>query len=261
MLVAQSRPALCDPMDCSPSASSVPVIFKARILEWVAISFSRGSSWPRDPTHVPCVSRIGGQILYHLSQQGSLWKNLLFSHPVLSNLCDPIDCSKLGLPVCPPFPHLPKFMSIALVMPSSHLILWCPLLLLPSIFPSIKDFSNESAVCIRWWKYWSFSFSISTSNEYAGLISLKVDWFNFLAVQGTLRRLQHHSSKAWILWHYAFFTVQLSQRMNHDKYWLELTLTLEGALSRCRPFRVNEQDGYPCSWLSQSYPTLWLHFL
>ena len=84
---------------------------------------------------------------------------------------------------------LPKFMSIALVMPSSHLILWCPLLLLPSIFPSIREFSNELAVCIRWPKYWSFSFSISPSNEYSGLISLKIDWFDLLAVQGTLRSL------------------------------------------------------------------------
>ena len=83
------------------------------------------------------------------------------------------------------FRSLPKFMSIALVMPSSHLILWCPLLLLPSIFPSIRDFSNESTVCIKWPKYWSFSFSISLSNEYSGLISLKIDWFDLLAVQGT----------------------------------------------------------------------------
>ena len=102
-------------------------------------------------------------------------------------------------------------MSIAFVMPSSHLILWC-LLLLPSIFPSITDFSNELAVHIRWPKYWSFSFSISLSNEYSGLISLKIDWFDLLAVQGTLRSLlQHHSLKASILWCSALFTVQLSQ--------------------------------------------------
>ena len=108
---------------------------------------------------------------------------------------------------------LPKFMSITSVMPSSHLImLWCPLLLLPSIFPSIGDFSNELSVCIRWPKYWNFSFSISPSNEYSGLISLKIDWFDLLAVPGTLRSLiQHHSSKASILQHSAFFTVQLSQ--------------------------------------------------
>ena len=97
-------------------------------------------------------------------------------------------------------------------MPSSHLILWCPLLLLPSIFPSIRDFSNESAIHIRWPKYWSFSFSISPSNEHSGLISLKVDWFDLLAVQGTLRSfLQLHSSKASILWCSAFFMIQFSQ--------------------------------------------------
>ena len=110
---------------------------------------------------------------------------------------------------------LPKFMSIALVMPSSHLILWCPVPLLPSIFPSIRVFSNEPAVS-KWPKYWSFSFNISPSNEYSGLISLKIDWFDLLAVQGTLRRLlQHHSLKASILWHSAFFTVQLSHIHDH----------------------------------------------
>ena len=107
---------------------------------------------------------------------------------------------------------LPKFMSIPLVMPSSYLILWCPLLLLPSIFPSIRYFSNESAVCIRWPKYWSFTFNISPSNKYSELISLKIDWFDLLAVQGTLRSLiQHCSSKASILRCYTFFIVQLSQ--------------------------------------------------
>ena len=95
---------------------------------------------------------------------------------------------------------------------SSHLILWCCLLLLPSVVPSIRDFSSESAVRIRWPKYWSFSFSISPSNEYSGLISLKIDWFDLLAVQGSLRSLfQCHSSKAPVLQHSAFFTVQLSQ--------------------------------------------------
>ena len=96
-------------------------------------------------------------------------------------------------------------------MPSNHLILCHPLLLWPSIFPSIRVFSNESALRIRWPKYWSFSFSISPSNEYPGLISFRMDWLDLLAVQGTLKSLlQHHSSKASILWHSAFFTVQLS---------------------------------------------------
>ena len=99
-----------------------------------------------------------------------------------------------------------KLMSIESVMPSNHLILCHPLLLLPSIFPSIRVFSNESVLCIRWPKYWSFSFSISLSNEYLGLISLRIDWLDLLAVQGTLKSLlQHHSSKASILWCSAFF--------------------------------------------------------
>ena len=110
-----------------------------------------------------------------------------------------------------------KFMSIESVMPSNHLILCHPLLLEPSIFPSIRVFSNESVLPIRWPKYWSLRFSISPSSEYSGLISFRIDWFDFLAVQGTLKSLlQHHSSKASILWHSAFFMVQLSHP--HD-YW------------------------------------------
>ena len=101
-----------------------------------------------------------------------------------------------------------KLMSIELVIPSNHLILCCPLLLLPSIFPSIRVFSNESALHIRWLKYWHFSFSISPSNEYSGLISFRMDWLDLLAVQVTLNSLlQHHRSKASILWHSAFFMV------------------------------------------------------
>ena len=104
-----------------------------------------------------------------------------------------------------------KLMCIGLVMPFNHLILYHPLLFLPSIFPSIRVFSNESVLCIMWPKYWSFSFSINPSNEYSGLISFRIDWFDLLAVQGTLRSLlQHHSSKASILWHSAFFIAQLS---------------------------------------------------
>ena len=104
-----------------------------------------------------------------------------------------------------------KLMSMGSVMPSSHLILWRLLLLLPSIFPSIRDFSNESALHIRWPKHCSFSFSISLSNEHSGLISFRIDWFDLLAVQGTLKSLlQHHSSKASILLHSSFFMVQLS---------------------------------------------------
>ena len=104
-----------------------------------------------------------------------------------------------------------KLTSIESVKPYNHLILCHPLLLLPSIFPSIRVFSDESVLCIRWPKYWSFSFSISPSNEYSGLISFRMDWLDLLAVQGTLKSLlQHHSSKASILRHSAFFIVQLS---------------------------------------------------
>ena len=106
---------------------------------------------------------------------------------------------------------LPKPMSIESVIPSNHLILCHPLLLLPSVFPSIRVFSNESALRIRWPKYWSFSFNISPFKEHPGLISFRMDWLDVLAVQGTLKSLlQHHSSKAWILQLSAFFTVQLS---------------------------------------------------
>ena len=104
-----------------------------------------------------------------------------------------------------------KLMSMETMMPSNHLILCCPLLLLPSIFPSIRVFSNESVLCIKWTEYWSFSFSISPSNEYSGLISFWIDWLDLLAVQWTPKSLlQHHDSEASILWHSAFLMVKLS---------------------------------------------------
>ena len=118
----------------------------------------------------------------------------------------------------------PKPMSIELVMPSNHLFLCRPLLLLPSIFPSIRVFTNESALCIRWPKYWGFSFNISPSNEYSGLISFRMDWLDLLAVQGTLKSLlQHHSSKASILQHSAFFIVQLSSSYMTTRKTIPLT--------------------------------------
>ena len=117
---------------------------------------------------------------------------------------------------------LPKLMSIESVMPSNHLILCCPLLLLPSVFPRIRVFSNESALHIKWPKYWSFSFNINPSNEHPGLIFLRMDWLDLLAVQGTLKSLfQHHSSKASILQHSDFFTIQLS---NPYDYWKNYSL-------------------------------------
>ena len=116
-----------------------------------------------------------------------------------------------GLPVHHYSQSPSKPMSIESVMPSNHLILGHPLLLLPSIFPSIRVFSNESALSIRWPKYWSFSFNISPTKEHPGLISFRMDWLDLLAVQGTLKSLlQHHSSRASILQRAAFFTVQLS---------------------------------------------------
>ena len=148
-------------------------------------------------------------------------KPLLFCHlhmhccclvtQLCPTLCDPMDCSTPGFPV----PHyLLEFAQthvIELVMPSNHLILCRPLLPQPSVFPSIRVFSNESALHIRLPKYWSFSFSISPSNEYAGQISFRIDWFDLLADQGTLKSLpKHHSSKASIFWHSAFLMVQFS---------------------------------------------------
>ena len=121
-----------------------------------------------------------------------------------------MNCVVPGLPVHHQLQSPPKAMSIESVMPSNHLILCRPLLLLPLIFLSIRVFSNESALCIRWPKYWSFSFNISPSNEHPGLISFRVDWLDLLAVQGTLKSLlQHHSSKASILRCSAFLMVQL----------------------------------------------------
>ena len=143
----------------------------------------------------------------------SLWahsksSSYQFSHSFVSNSLWPhgLQYSRLSNPQ-----RLLRLMSMESVMPCNHLILCHPLLLPHSIFPSIRVFSSESVLCIKWPKYWSFSFSISPSNEYSGLISFRVDWLDFLAVQGTLKSLlQHHSSKASILWHSAFFTVQLS---------------------------------------------------
>ena len=126
----------------------------------------------------------------------SQFSSVIQSCPIL---CDPMDCSSPGLPVHHQLWSLFKLTSIELVMPSNHLILRHPILLSPSIFPSIRVFSNESVLPIRWPKYWSFSFS-----EYSGLISFRMNWLDLLAVQGTLRSLlQHHSSKASILWHLA----------------------------------------------------------
>ena len=139
-------------------------------------------------------------------------KYIQFSSVAQSSLtlCDPMDCSTPGLPLISNSWSLLRLMSVESVMPSNHLILRHPLLLPPLIFPSIRVFSDESVLHIRWPKDWSFSFNISPSSEYSGLISFRMDWLDLLAVQKTLKNLlQHHSSKASILWCSVFFIVQL----------------------------------------------------
>ena len=148
--------------------------------------------WIKEEKHVNQLSSV--QLLSCAQLSTTLWTAALQASLSITNSRNP---------------HKP--MSIESVMPSNHLVLCCPFLLLPSIFPSIMVFSNESAFRIRWPKYWSFSFNISPSNEHPGLISLRMDWLDLLAVQGTLKSLlQHHSSKASILRCSAFFIIQLS---------------------------------------------------
>ena len=159
------------------------------------------------------ISKTGNMLLYYNSHHfadGAYNVQLSSVTQSCSTFCDPMDCSMPCLPVHHQLSEFTQTLSIELVMPSNHLILCHPLLLLPSIFPSIRVFSNESALRIKWPKYWSFSFSISPSNEHSGLISCRRVWLDLLAVQGTLKSLlQHHSSKASIQ-HSAFFIVQLS---------------------------------------------------
>ena len=182
-------------MDYSPPSSSIRGILQERILEWVAMPSSRGSSWPRDWT-------ASLKSLHWFSSVQLLSQFWLFATPWTAAHQASLSITKSRSP--------PKLMSIESVMPSNHLILCHPLLFLPSIFPSIRVFSNESALHIKWPKYWSFSFSISPSNEHRGLISFRMGWLDLLAVQGTLKSLlQHHSSKASILQCSAFFIVQI----------------------------------------------------
>ena len=142
-------------------------------------------------------------------------------------------------------------MSIELVMLSNHLVLWHPVFLLPSIFPSIGVFFNESALHNRWSKYWSFSFSTSPSNEYSGLISFRIDWFDLLAIQGTLKNfLQHHNLKASILWCSAFFMVQLSHPyMTTGK---TIALTIRTFVSKMMSLLFNMLFGFVIAFLPRS---------
>ena len=215
-------------MDCSPPFFSVHGILQARILEWVAISFASRSFWPRDWTCISCIEDrfltcwVMGDAQYYnyliylrryyeymCYYRGSVNSVQLFSNIWL--FATPWTAARQASLSITNTQSVLKLMSIKLVMPSNHLILCCPLLLLPSIFPSIRVFSNESVLHILWTKYWSFILSISPSKEHPGLISFRMDWLDLLAVQGTLKSLlQHHSSKASILWYWSFFMVQLS---------------------------------------------------
>ena len=172
VLVIQSCLILCNSLDCSPSDFSVHGILRTRTLECIVIPFSRVSYRHRDQTSLSYVSCIGIQLLSHVWHFVTPWTAARQASLSITN-------SQGSL----------KLMSIESVMPSNHLIL-CHLLLLPrSIFPSIRFFSNESGILIRWPKYWNFSFSISPSNEYLRLISFRMDWLDVLAVQGTLKSL------------------------------------------------------------------------
>ena len=195
-------------MDCSLPGSSVHEIFLARILAWVVISFSRGCSWPWDWTHVTCTT---GE--FFTAEPPGKPCFVQFSSVAQSclTICDPMDCSMPGFPVHPQLPELTQthVHPVSDTIQPPHPL--HPLLFLPSIFPIITVFSNESVLPVRWTKYWSFNFNISPSNEHPGLISFRMNWLDVLAVQGTLKSfLQHHSSKASILWHSAFFIVHLS---------------------------------------------------
>ena len=182
--VPQSCPTLSNPTGCSLPGSSIHEILQARVLEWT-------------------------EVLITLLRERKT--SAQFSHSVVSDSVTPWTATGQASLYTANSQSLPKLMSIESVMPFNHLILCRPLLLLPSIVPSIRVFSSDSVLHIRWPSYWSFSLSISHSNEYSGLISFRMDWFNLLGVQGTLKSLpQHHSSKASMLQHSAFFIVQLS---------------------------------------------------
>ena len=204
----QPCPTLCNPMNHSRRVSSVYRILQARRLRWVAMLPSRGSSWHRDQSRVSyiCLHWQAGSLLLAPPEKPSVSLVQSLSHVWLS--ATPwIAARQASLSITNSRSSL-RLTSIESVMPSSRLILCHPLLLLHPIPPSIRVFSNESALRMMWPKYWSFSFSISPSKERPGLISFKMDWLDLLAVQGTLKSLlQHHSSKASILWCSAFFTV------------------------------------------------------
>ena len=221
-LEAQSCSTLCNPMDCSPLGSSVE---KATATHSSTLAWK--IPWAEEPGRL---QSMGSQrvrhdwatslslfIFMHWTRKwqligiGKIVAVQSLSHVWLFAIPWTAACqASLSFTISW---SLLKLMSIESVMPSNHLILCCPFLLLPSVFPSIRVFSSESAIHIRWPKYWSFSFNISSSNEHPGLISFRMDWLDLLAVQGTLKSLlQHHSSKASVLQCSAFFMFQLSHQ-------------------------------------------------
>ena len=180
---------------------------------------AKGRTWVSDWTELKIKSHCFHCFpIYFLWSDGTGGHSVQFSLDTQScpTLCYPMDCSTPGLPVHHQLPEFTQTHALESVMPSNHLIFSGPLLLPPLVFPSIRVFSNESALHIREPKYWSFSFNISPSNEYSGLISFRMDWLELRAVQGILKSpLQHHSSKASILQCSAFFIVQLSDPHLH----------------------------------------------
>ena len=215
--VIQTCPSLCHLMDCSMVRLPYPSLF----LEVAQ------THWAGDTTQSSCPLSSPSPPAFNLSQHQGLFQWVSSSHQVAKGFSRSVISSSLWLSRTTAYQaslsitnawSLLKLMSIESVMPSNYLILYHPFLLLPSIFPSIRVFSKES-VHIRWWKYCSFSFRISLSNECSGLISFRTDWFDLLVVQGTLKSLlQHHSSKASILRCSTFFIVQLSHPYIHGPY-------------------------------------------
>ena len=233
-------PTLCDPVDCSPPGSSVHGIFQARVLEWVAISFSKGSSQCRDWNWVSCIAgrcftlwpclhvligwvgRIFSQLI-HLSNYHDVcfkYLTILFSYSVQSLICVWLFATpwpkahQTDLSITNSWSLL-KVMSIKSVMPSNHLIL-CPLLLPPPIFSSIRVFSSESGLHVRWLEYWSFSFSISPSNEHPGLISFK-EWTRWISLQSN--GLSRVFSNTTVQKHQFFCAQPSSQSNSHIHTW------------------------------------------
>ena len=176
-------------------------------------------SWKKMCTCL-CTHTMGSQRVRHNWAKST---SAQFSPSIMSDSLQPRGLQHIRPPCPSPTPRVYSNSSFELVMPTNHIFLCRPLVLLPSVFPSIRVFSNESVLHIRWPKYWSFSFSIRPSSEYSGLISFRMDWLDLLSVQGTLKSLlQHHSSKASILWHSAFFTntyLLLGQWVSEQQNW------------------------------------------